>query len=283
MVTEKKPVSLKALAEGKAEGVQKATYFKLHPGVIEFEPGWNLRTEGPELDAHIDSLYRAMKAGAYIPPVDVIVVDGRVIARDGHCRTRAANRLVAEGIEYALEARHFRGNDSDGVYHMLGTAQGKPLPPLEAGRGYLRLLRYGDAAPAIAARLGVSETTIGNGLILAEAPRELQAMIERNEVAAHVAVAMIRQHGAKALGVLQDKLGKAKQAGASKVTAKHVSDRLPPKAIKAVTGVVFGLRASIEAAGVRVVSIEKAHDDDMVAIPAKHLKALLALTGKAEA
>ncbi len=43
------PVSLKQLAEGKAEGIQKATYFKVDPDVVEFEPGFNLREEGPEL------------------------------------------------------------------------------------------------------------------------------------------------------------------------------------------------------------------------------------------
>ena len=83
------PVSLKAMAESKTDGIQKATFFKVRPDVVEFEDGFNLREEGPELDAHIERLYLAMKEGAYIPPIDIAVIDGRVIARDGHCRTRA--------------------------------------------------------------------------------------------------------------------------------------------------------------------------------------------------
>ena len=95
-----RPVSLKALAESKAEGIQKATHFKVDPHTVEFEPGFNLRDEGPELDAYIDQLEAAMRAGAYIPPIDLSVVDGRRIVREGHCRTRAARRI--EG--YLLEA-----------------------------------------------------------------------------------------------------------------------------------------------------------------------------------
>lgn len=75
-MTPKAP-SLKALAESKAEGIQKATYFKVRPDLVELEPGFNLREEGPELDEHIERLYHAMKAGAYIPPIDVAVVAGR--------------------------------------------------------------------------------------------------------------------------------------------------------------------------------------------------------------
>lgn len=37
-MTPKAP-SLKALAESKAEGIQKATYFKVRPDLVELEPG----------------------------------------------------------------------------------------------------------------------------------------------------------------------------------------------------------------------------------------------------
>lgn len=199
------PVSLKQLAEGKAEGVQKATYFKISPDVIEFEDGFNLREEGAELDEHLERMYVAMKAGAYFPPIDVSVIDGRIIARDGHCRTRTAKRLKKEGVDIMLEARQFRGNEAECVFHMISSSQGKPLTPLESGRGYLRLIRYGLEIPAICARTGVSRTTVENGLILAEAPVAIQQMIVKGEVSAHVAIDMIRKHGSKATEVLRAK------------------------------------------------------------------------------
>lgn len=217
------PPSLKVMAESKADGIQKATYFKVRPDVVQFEPGFNLREEGPELDAHIEQLYQAMKAGAYIPPIDVAVIDGRIIARDGHCRTRAALRLQGEGVEYLLEARQFRGNDSDAIFHMLGSGQSKHYAPLEQGRGFLRLLNMGHTVAEIAARMGMHRSTIENGLALAEAPTAVQKMITEGTVAPHTALKTVREVGVeKAAETLAAGVEVAKKAGKTKVTAKHL-------------------------------------------------------------
>lgn len=215
--------SLKSLAEGKADGIQKATYFKVRPDVVEFEPGFNLREEGPELDAHIDRLYVAMKGGAYLPPIDVSVVGERIIARDGHCRTRAARRLWSEGVEYLLEARQLRGNDSDAVFHMLGSDQGKNFTPLEQGRGFLRLVNMGHSVAEIAARTGLHRSTVENGLALAEAPAAVQQMVAAGKVASHTALKTVRKVGAeKAAATLAAGVQEAEKAGKTKATAKHI-------------------------------------------------------------
>jgi len=187
--------SLKALAENKSsEGVTKSIEYRVDPDLIQFEPGFNLREEGPELDAHIERLYLAMKAGAFIPPIDISMVDGVIIARDGHCRTRAARKLKLEMPEFTLEARQLRGNEADAVLHMLGTGSGsKPLSPLEQGKGYLRLVNMGLKPAEIATKLGVSRVTIDNGLTLAEAPVELQQMVAKNEVSSTVARKAVKQ------------------------------------------------------------------------------------------
>jgi len=274
------PVSLKQLAEGKAEGIQKATYFKVDPDVVEFEDGFNLREEGPELDAHLNAMYVAMKAGAYFPPIDVSVVDGRIIARDGHCRTRNAKRLKSEGFSIMLEARQFRGNETECVFHMISSAQGKPLTPLEAGRGFFRLIRYGLDVPAICARTGVSRTTIENGLILAEAPLTIQQMIVKGEVAAHVAVDLIRKHGSKAVEVLREILDKAKADGTAKVTKRHVAGpRVPPRVVKSFVAAAASLHQHVRH-DIRD-SLLNATDDEVagmgdIPVPAATLKALLA-------
>lgn len=216
------PVSLKQLAEGKSEGIQKATYFKVSPDIIKFEKSWNGRDEGADLDAYLLQLYTAMKAGAFIPPIDVEVVDGEVICRDGHCRTRAAQKLVEEGIPYMLEARQIRGNEADMVYHMVGTAAGRPLSPLEQGRVFLRLTRYGQSIAEIATRTGLNRSTIENGLALAGMPVEAQAMVSSGQVASHLALKTVRKHGKAATEKLQEAVKVAKAAGKTKATAKHV-------------------------------------------------------------
>lgn len=232
-----KPInSLKALAEGKTDGFQKAAYFKVRPDVVEFEQGFNLREEGAELTEHIERLYHAMKAGAYIPPIDVSVIDGRVLVRDGHCRTRAALRLQAEGVEYLLEARQLRGNDADAVFHMLGSDQGKHFTPLEQGRGFLRLINMGHKVAEIAARTGMHRSTIENGLALAEAPVAVQKMVAEGKVASHTALKTVRKVGGeKAAATLAAGVKEAEKVGKKKATAKHIDgpkergQTLPPK------------------------------------------------------
>lgn len=222
-MTTTKNLSLKALAEGKTDGFQKAAYFKVRPDKVEFEQGFNLREEGAELTEHIERLYHAMKAGAYIPPIDVSVIGDRVLVRDGHCRTRAALRLLQEGVEYLLEARQLRGNDSDAVFHMLGSGQGKHFTPLEQGRGFLRLVTMGHTVAEIAARTGMHRSTVENGLALAEAPVAVQKMIAEGKVASHTALKAVRQEGAaKATEKLAAGVKAAEKVGKKKATAKHI-------------------------------------------------------------
>ncbi len=265
--------SLKAIAEAKVDGFQKATYFKIHPDKIEFEPGWNLRSEGPELDEHLDRLYTAMKAGASVPPIDVTVEDGRVTVRDGHCRTRAAQRLVAEGIDYVLEARHYRGNESECVLHMISSSHGKALSPLEAGLGFQRLIRYGLDVAAIAARTGLSRTTIDKGLLLAEAPVAVQKMIAQGKVAANTAAQVIKKEGrSNSEAVLKKSLEKSESLGKTKVTAKHLPkvEKPPMKTVNA--DLVDALHMAISA----LRAYQDGHSDkDLARVAADHAQAVI--------
>lgn len=204
MSTKNLPASLKVLAETKTEGVSKSTLFRVDPRLIKFEKGFNLRAENDELEQHVERLFQAMKAGAFIPPIDVSVADGKITVRDGHCRTRAALKLRKEMPEYTLECRQLRGNEADAVLHMLGTGGGsKLLTPLEQGIGYLRLIKMGLKPSEIAAKLGVSRATIDNGLTLAEAPVEVQQMITKGEVSATTARDAIKQ-GPEAVTALKN-------------------------------------------------------------------------------
>ncbi len=240
------PSSRKALAESKVAGINKTTNFRVDPDLVKFEEGFNLRMDEKATDAHIEHLYQAMKAGAFVPPIDVSIVEGEIIVRDGHCRTRAARKLKEEIPDYTLECRQLRGNDADAVLHMLGTGSGgKPLSPLEQGKGFLRLITMGLKPTDIATRLGVSRVTIDNGLTLAEAPAELQQMIAKGEVSSTTARDAIKQgkEGIKALkeavkvqreapAPAAPKKGKA-PAAKKKVTAKVLKGTAAEKKTKA--------------------------------------------------
>jgi ParB family transcriptional regulator, chromosome partitioning protein len=211
--------SLKTLAESKTDGIQKSTQFKVRPDVVTFEPGFNLRDEGPELDAYIDQLEAAMRAGAYIPPIDVAVIDDKIVARDGHCRTRAALRIDG----YLLEARQVRGNEIDAVYHMMGSDQKRNFSQVERARGYLRLINMGQDVATIAQRTGLHRSTIENFLSLAEAPAAVQNLVKAGTVSASLAVKTVRESGSKATDKLNEAVAVAKAKGKTKATAKHVA------------------------------------------------------------
>jgi ParB-like chromosome segregation protein Spo0J len=249
------PVSLKALAESKTAGITKATTFRVDPDLIQFEEGFNLRTENDELELHVDRLYRAMKAGAFIPPVDVSIENGQIVARDGHCRTRAARRLKQELLEFTLECRQLRGNEADALFHMLGTGSGgKPLSPLEQGIGYLRLTRMGMTPVQIATKLGVSRVTIDNGLTLAEAPLELQQMVANGEVSSTTAREAIRQgsEGVEALKSVVEQERKEPSKKGKKVTAKKLkgtkAEKKPKKGAKGKKGKAVSEPEALQAA-----------------------------------
>lgn len=238
--------SLKALAESKADGIQKATFFKVSPRIVEIEPGFNLREEGPELDEHIEQIAQAMKEGAYIPPIDVQVIDGRVIVRDGHCRTRAGLKLLAQGVDYQLEARQLRGNDADAVFHMLGSDKKKQFSPVAVGRGYLRLINMGQTVAQIAKRLGVSRATIDDGLALAEAPAAVHVMVGNGKVAPSTALIAIREEGTtKAVEALQAAVQTAQAAGREKAMPRDIKPKAPgAKELRAIVQELSQLQAA---------------------------------------
>lgn len=238
-------ISLKLLAQDKDHetGVTRAEIFRVNPDEVIFEENFNVRAKDDSLDAHIEQLYQSMKHGAYIPPVDLRVEAGKAIVIDGHCRVTAARRLKLEAPEYTLEARQFRGNEQDRVLHMLGTGSGqKPLTPLEAGIGYLRLIKFGLTSQQIAKKLGVSSVTVENGLILAEAPVEVQNLIKTGDVSSTTAREAIKQ-GPEGVKALLDAAAEAnanpapatKTRGASKkkkVTAKKLAGTAADKSVK---------------------------------------------------
>lgn len=230
--------SLKALAEDKDpdHGIGKLTIFKADPNVVQFEDGWNGRDEGPDLIEYRQRLKAAMKAGAFIPPIDVQVVEGVPIVRDGHSRTLMARELVAEGHPYSLQCREIRGNDAEMRYHMLGSAAGRPLSPLEQGRQFLLLTRMGETVAAIAARLGQHRSTIENGLKLAEMPAAVQKMVGAGKVASHTALKTVKEHGTKAAGVLAAAVKDAEAKGKKKATAKTLPQRIKTKGPNAIVG-----------------------------------------------
>ena len=153
----------------------------------------------------------------------VRVEDGRIILVDGHHRLTAILQLIAEGVEILrIDARQFRGNDAERIAHMLTSAQGKPLTPLEQGLQYRKLIGFGWTTQEVASKVGKSANYVSQMLTLAESNSDVQGMVTRKEVAAHVALEVVKKHGSGAGKVLAGHLETARSAGKTKVTKKTV-------------------------------------------------------------
>ncbi len=214
--------SLKQLSKDpNCEAVSRHDSFAVDPKAIKFRDGFNLRQAGPELEAHIQRIKQALIAGADVPPIDVVVENGEIIAIDGHCRTMAALLAIDEGTPIRLDARHFRGDERAQTLHMLGTGTGSlHLTPLQNGHGFMRLVKQMKMTEKeIAAALGVSVQTVKNGLELAEAPLDVQDALAAGSVTAKAAKQAVRKHGKKAGAVIKQELA---ASGGKKVKTKSV-------------------------------------------------------------
>ena len=225
MSNEKFPVSLKAMAESKLNGVTKTTYFQVDPRSIEVQEGFNARPIDHE---HVNSIKQAYSAGATLPPLYVRVDAGKIILIDGHHRLAALMLLIDEGQEILrVDCNQFRGSDADRVALMLTSASGKALTPLETGLQYKKLVGFGWSAKEISEKVGKSTTHIDDMLLLANSNTDVRNLVTVKAVAATIAVQTVKQHGDNAGAVLNEQLQSAKAQGKTKVTAKTIKAASP--------------------------------------------------------
>lgn len=232
MATPAPAASLKALYT--AGEVRKKDVFSVPLDKLEFEPGFNLREEGEELEAHIESMAQFILAGGTMPPLEVRVLEGRVLVVEGHCRTRAYRIANERGASIAdVACLPFTGNDAARVVKMIASSQGKELTPLERAKGYARLRAFDKDPQEIAGSVGKTRQHVEQLLILADANSDVHALVKSGAVAAAVAIEAVRKHGEKAGEFLSGHLSKAQAAGKTKVTGSAVKAWVPPRAVVA--------------------------------------------------
>lgn len=221
-------VSLKVAAEDKNNPtVSKVTSFAVDPLVLEIREGFNARPLNQE---HVDAMALAQRNGAIFPPLDVFVEEGHIFIVDGHHRHAATLQNIAQGFEIkSSEVRHFRGNDADRVAHMLNSASGLALTPLQLGVQYRKLIGFGWNETQIANRRGKSVQHVKDMIQLAEADSDVHQAVNAGLVSGTAALKMVKQHGSKAGAVIQEGLDQAKAEGREKVTPRALARRSSPK------------------------------------------------------
>lgn len=216
-------VSLKVAAEKKIHGddVSKVTSFAVAPHLLEIEEGFNARPLNPE---HVAEMSLAMRNGATFPPLEVRVDDGHILIVDGHHRHAAALKAIAEGFEIkTLDCRHFRGNDADRVAHMLNSASGLALTPLQLAIQYRKLVAFGWTEAQIAGRRGKSVQHVKDMIQLAEANSDVHQAVNAGEISGTAALRMVKQYGSRAGAVIREGVEQAKADGKTKVKPKALA------------------------------------------------------------
>lgn len=214
--------SLKAAAEDKNNpAVSKTTQFAIDPRTLEVEEGFNARPLNAD---HVAEMSLALRNGATFPPLDVRVDEGRILIVDGHHRHAAALDAIAKGFEIkVLDCRQFRGNDADRVAHMLNSASGLALTPLQLGVQYRKLIGFGWSEKQIADRRGKTVQHVKDMILLGEANSDVHQAVNAGLISGTAALNVVKKHGSKAGAVIQEGLEAAQAAGKSKVTPKALA------------------------------------------------------------
>ncbi|SFD84104.1 chromosome partitioning protein, ParB family [Massilia yuzhufengensis] len=214
--------SLKAAAEDKTNpAVSKTTQFAIDPRALEVEEGFNARPLNAD---HVAEMSLALRNGATFPPLDVRVDDGRILIVDGHHRHAAALDAIAKGFEIkVLDCRQFRGNDADRVAHMLNSASGLALTPLQLGVQYRKLIGFGWTEKQIADRRGKSVQHVKDMVLLGEANSDVHQAVNAGQISGTAALKIVKEHGSKAGAVIKEGVEAAQAAGKTKVTPKALA------------------------------------------------------------
>ncbi len=212
-------MNIKDLAVGRRD------MFMIDPRILVEKEGFNLREEGPELETYISELAEYIKNNG-VPGVLTINMEGDdPVVIDGHCRRRAALIAIKDGAEiksvpcrmvdkYATEA--------DRIAHLITSNSGRQLSPIEKASVVKRLRAFNLENKEIAIKLGMTVSYVGQLLELAGAPEYVAAMVKSGEVSASLAMQEVKSNPESAKERLQAGVAKAKAAGKTKATKKHI-------------------------------------------------------------
>jgi len=235
-------MNIKDLASGRRD------MFMLDPKILVMQPGFNLREEGPDLDAYIESIAVYVKDnGVTGLGIWTIFMSGDdPVVGDGHCRTRGV-LLAME--KYGIEVKSVPcrmmdkySNEVDRISQMFTSSSGRHLTPMESSVGVKRLRNCNLSNSEIAVKIGKTPSYVGQLLELCGASPEIAEMINQGKVSATNAIHEIKKSPKKAKERLQKAIDAAKKQGKKKATKKHMD----PSPAKPRVASVYRVKLMIE-------------------------------------
>ena len=229
-------------------GVKKDDVFKIPPHLLLEEPGFNQREyDDPRVVAKIEEFAEAYAEGRFVPHL-VVRIDagtGKFFIVEGHQRARGAMLAISRGASVPfLVCIPFRGNDVDRVNCQLDSQSGLKLTPVGIARNYLKLVHLGATEEEIAKRRNKELSHVQGMLVLAEAPAEIQRMVNIDQVSATTAIEVLRERGDGALEFLRNKLQEEQAKGKTKIRPAAIREWFPPR--KIAGGIITSVQSVVE-------------------------------------
>ncbi len=169
----------------------KSEVFKIDPKLLVIEDNWNTRDDTPELLEHIDMLAQSIAEIGVKKPIEVKLLKGKLIVRDGHCRTRATMLAItkynADIKTVPVISVDRYANDADLILNQVISNSGKPLTSMEEAKVYKKLLDMGWQQGDIAKKVGKSNGRISQILGYLSMPQAVQAAVVSGAVSASLA------------------------------------------------------------------------------------------------
>lgn len=206
---------------------------------IFIKPGLNVRVKDAGYHAHVRVLADSIKANGFYAHEPIVVWPVqeskkiKLYVVDGHCRYDGLALALNEGADIndvPVLILDKSVSQEDLMVFMAMSITKKKLSPLEVSIVCKRLRGFGWTPNVIAERLCITVEYVHNLLTLASSPKSIRDMVACGEVAAALAVSMIRTHGSDTAEVLDEALLKARDSGKSKVTARFLPERARKKA-----------------------------------------------------
>ena len=209
---------------------------------IHIEPGFNVREEGPALDAHIRWLAGQMLSVGFDQTQPLAVIRhpemfGHAIIRKGHCRFRGVLLANQEGatIQAVPCLIEPKGTNATLQTYQLGTSNsGRSLSYLEYAKAIMRLRGWGETDEQIIAGFGGEEAGKTQGwlnavLTLNETSPEMHQIVKSGALADTTALKVVRRHKANAPVVARAAVEHARARGKDRATDRDVDAVTRPR------------------------------------------------------
>lgn len=214
----------------KAAGGGSSDLWTVPPEHIHYDPRDNVRPLNKDRVRQIADLIKAngydrkKPLGCFVRKVGG---EDRIFVYEGQHRYHGALLAIREGYEIDRlplvidEAKSV--TRANLIYAGIINNDSEKLTPLQLAEQIVELQTLGEDNKTICSRLNITDQTIRDCLLLANAPREVHKLVREQAVTSTLAIEQIRAHGPeKALERLKRGIDTAKSLGKAKATKKHI-------------------------------------------------------------